>query len=235
MFGDAGNYDASNTMFSPEGRLFQVEYAREAIKKGSTVLAMKYKHGVVFATQRARDTHVVVESSAKKLFRIGDTMGGASSGLVADARVLVDYCRSVAIQTKRRYDEPILIEILVKRLGNILRGYTQYGGVRPFGVAFFVGGIDTKGIQLFETDISGAIRGYRAGAIGRTAGQATELLEERYRLYDGKDLALKELISIIKEIRTPDETDTMVEILCIDEKKGFLSDKITDIDSYLAK
>ena len=233
MFADAGNYDASNTMFSPEGRLFQVEYAREAIKKGSTVLAMKYKHGVVFATQRARDTHVVVESSAKKLFRISDTIGGASSGLVADARVLVDYCRSVATQTRLRYNEPVLIDVLVKRLGNILRGYTQYGGVRPFGVAFFIGGIDRRGIHLFESDISGAIRGYRAGAMGRAAEQSTEMLEERYRVFGTREMALKELLSIIREVRTAEDADTMVEVISIDENKGFHSERILDIDPYL--
>ena len=231
MMHDTPKYDVSNTMFSPEGRLFQVEYAREAIKKGSTVLAMKYKHGVLFMTRRAKDTHIMVESSAKKLYQISDTIGGASSGLVADARALIDFCRYVATRTKLRYDEPITIETMVKRLGNVLRTYTQYGGVRPFGVALLIGGIDSTGIKLFETDISGAIRGYKAVAIGMSTPEAIELLEDRYRIVDNKDEAVKELYSILEEVQVTKNGGTMLEIMCIDEKKGFSFERITDIKS----
>jgi len=231
MMHDTPKYDVSNTMFSPEGRLFQVEYAREAIKKGSTVVAMKYRHGVLFMTQRAKDTHIVVESSAKKLFQISDTIGGASSGLVADARALIDFCRYVGTRTKLRYDEPITIDSLVKRVGNVLRTYTQYGGVRPFGVALLIGGIDSTGIKLYETDISGAIRGYKAGAIGMSTPEAIGLLEDRYRIVDSREEAQRELYSILKELQ-PSETDgTMLEVMCIDEKKGYTFERITDLKS----
>jgi len=225
MFEGAGHYDVSNTMFSPEGRLFQVEYAREAIKRGGTVLAMKYLHGVVFITQRSRDTHITIESSTKKLFRIGDRIGAASSGLMADARVLVDYCRFNMTRMKLRYDEPISIEILAKRLSNVLRDYTQYGGVRPFGVAFFIGGIDSTGIQLYETDISGSLRGYKAGAMGRDAKEAMELMEERYKVVDTPDAALKELLHVMKKSSTSEE-DNVIEVMIIDESNGFSFSKI---------
>ncbi len=231
MMHDTPKYDVSNTMFSPEGRLFQVEYAREAIKKGSTVLAMKYRTGVLFMTSRVKDTHIVVESSAKKLYQISDKIGGASSGLVADARALIDFCRYVGTRTKLRYDESITIETLVKRLGNVLRTYTQYGGVRPFGVALLVGGIDSTGIKLYETDISGAIRGYKAVAIGMAAPEAIELLEDRYRIVENKDEALKELYSILKEVQTTESDGNMLEIMCIDEKNGFSFERITDVGS----
>jgi len=229
MFEGASHYDVSNTMFSPEGRLFQVEYAREAIKKGGTVLAMKYLHGVVFITQRPKDSHVTIESSAKKLFRIGDSIGAASSGLMADARVLVDYCRFITTRMRLRYDEPISIEILVKRLSNVLRDYTQYGGVRPFGVAFFIGGIDSKGIHLYETDISGSLRGYKAGALGKDAKMATELLEERYRTVDTSDEAVKELLDVLKKSSTA-EKENVIEVMVIDESDGFSFSKIKDVD-----
>jgi len=231
MMHDTPKYDVSNTMFSPEGRLFQVEYAREAIKKGSTVLAMKYKHGVLFLTRRAKDTHIVVESSAKKLYRISENIVGASSGLVADARALIDFCRYISTRTKLRYDEPITIETLVKRLGNVLRTYTQYGGVRPFGVALLVGGIDSTGIKLYETDISGAIRGYKAVAIGMSTPEVIEILEERYHLVDNKDEAFKELYSMLKEVQPTETEGTMLEVMCVDEKKGFSFDRITDVKS----
>ncbi len=221
MMSEAGKYDVSNTMFSPEGRLFQVEYAREAIKKGSTVLAMKYSTGVAFMTRRPEDTHIVIESSTRKFFRIDDRVCGASSGLMADARVLVDYCRYVSTRMVFRYDEPISVELLVKRLGNVLRDYTQHGGVRPFGVAFFIGGIDSRGIHLFETDISGAIRGYKAAAIGRMATEANGILEGRKLDVKSSKEAIDLLGGVFRELEDDGADNTILEVMTIDSEKGF--------------
>lgn len=223
-----GKYDMSNTMFSPEGRLFQVEYAREAIKKGSTVVALKYASGVIFMTRRPADTHRVIESSAKKLFRIDENIGAASSGLVADGRVLVDYCRYVSSRIAIRHDEPVLVDYLTKRLGNVLRDYSQHGGVRPFGVALFIGGIDADGIHLFETDISGAIRGYRAAAIGKYAQKANELLEDRYELVENGDKALEFVKDIYGELERDNTGPTTLEVMLIDADDGFSLRNIQD-------
>jgi len=97
-------------------------------------------------------------------------------------------------------------------------------------VALLIGGIDSTGIKLFETDISGAIRGYKAGAIGKSTPEVTELLEDRYRLVDNKDEAWKELYSVLKEVQPSETKGTMLEVMCIDDKKGYSFERIMNPD-----
>lgn len=233
MHGNVPQYDASNTMFSPKGRLFQVEYAREAIKKGSPALAMKYEHGVVFVVQRPKNAHIDVEASSKKLFRVTPSIGAVTSGLMADARVLVDYCRRIAVRMKMRYGEPIKVERLVKRLGDVMGSYTQHGGVRPFGVALLIGGIDSTGVHLYEADISGAVCGYKANIIGKETENACGALEARYRVLDTKEEALTELLRTLRGIAEEEENGVRAEAMWIDEKDGLGQFKIDDIDAYI--
>ena len=144
---DTPAYDQAITVFSPDGRLYQVEYAREAVKRGATSLGLKFNEGVILIVEKRFSSELVEESSIKKLFKIDHHIGCTSSGLVADTQVLVDYMRNVAQMNRIMYNEPITIPEMVKKLSNLKRSYTQFGGVRPFGVAFLVGGIDRNGIR----------------------------------------------------------------------------------------
>ncbi len=173
-------YDRAITVFSPDGRLFQVEYARVAVTRGTTTAGLKFKDGIVLMADKKIVSRLMEASSIEKIFQIDAHVGCATSGLVADARVLVDYARLVSQINKVTYDEIIPVDLLVKRICDFKQNYTQYGGVRPFGTAMLVAGVDESGIHLFETDPSGALVSYKAGSIGSGRNTVMELFEERY-------------------------------------------------------
>ena len=174
-------YDRAITVFSPDGRLFQVEYARVAVTRGNTTAGLKFKNGIVLMADKKIGSRLVETSSIEKIFQIDEHVGCATSGLVADARVLVDYARLVAQINKVTYAEKMGVDLLVKRICDFKQNYTQYGGVRPFGTALLVGGVDDGGVHLFETDPSGALVSYKAGSIGAGRNTVMEMFEERYR------------------------------------------------------
>jgi proteasome alpha subunit len=168
-------------VFSPDGRLFQVEYAREAVKRGTTTVGLKFKDGAVLIVDKRIASRLMEPKSIEKIFQIDEHIGCATSGLVADARVLVDHARVTAQVSKITYDERISVEMLVKRICDYKQNYTQYGGVRPFGTALLVAGVDEQGVHLFETDPSGALVSYKAGSIGAGRNVVMESFEEQYQ------------------------------------------------------
>ncbi len=174
-------YDRAITVFSPDGRLFQVEYARVAVTRGNTTAGLKFKDGVVLMADKKISSRLVETSSIEKIFQIDEHVGCATSGLVADARVLVDYARLTAQINKVTYSEKIGVDLLVKRICDYKQNYTQYGGVRPFGTALLVGGVDDLGVHLYETDPSGALVSYKAGSIGAGRNTVMEMFEEKYK------------------------------------------------------
>ncbi len=174
-------YDRAITVFSPDGRLFQVEYAREAVKRGTTTVGLKFKDGVILVVDKRIASRLMEPKSIEKIFQIDAHIGCATSGLVADARVLVDQARVKAQINKITYDESINVETLVKGICDFKQNYTQYGGVRPFGTALLVAGVDDQGMHLFETDPSGALVSYKAGSIGAGRNVVMEVFEEQYQ------------------------------------------------------
>jgi proteasome alpha subunit len=183
-------YDRAITVFSPDGRLFQVEYARVAVTRGNTTVGLKFEDGIVLMADKKIGSRLVETSSIEKIFQIDEHVGCATSGLVADARVLVDYARLVAQVNRVTYNEAIGVDLLVKRICDFKQNYTQYGGVRPFGTALLVAGVDELGVHLFETDPSGALVSYKAGSIGAGRTTVMELFEEKYRDDIKKDDAI---------------------------------------------
>jgi len=156
-------YDQAITVFSPDGRLFQVEYAREAVKRGTTTVGLKYKTGVVLIADKRIRSHLIKHESIEKIFQIDGHVGCSISGLVADARILVDKARIYSQIEKITYEGEILVKTLVKNICDFKHIHTQYGGVRPFGTALIIGGVDESGVQLFATDPSGAFVGFQGG------------------------------------------------------------------------
>ncbi len=173
-------YDRAITVFSPDGRLFQVEYARVAVTRGTTTAGLKFKDGIVLMADKKIASKLMEPSSVEKIFQIDEHVGCATSGLVADARALVDFARIVSQINKVTYDEKISIDLLVKKICDYKQNYTQYGGVRPFGTALLVAGVDSQGNHLFETDPSGALVSYKAGSIGSGRNAVMELFEEKF-------------------------------------------------------
>jgi proteasome alpha subunit len=173
-------YDRAITVFSPDGRLFQVEYAREAVKRGTTSVGIKATDGVALLVDKRISSRLLEPQSTEKIFQVDDHIGAVTSGLVADARALVDRARVDAQINRVVYNEPIGIETLAKKIADHKQTFTQYGGVRPYGTALLIGGIDDSGPRLFETDPSGALLMVKATGIGSGRTAVMEFLEEKY-------------------------------------------------------
>src|SRR2546427_536095 len=201
-------YDRAITVFSPDGRLFQVEYARVAVTRGNTTVGLKFKNGIVLMADKKIGSRLVETSSIEKIFQIDEHVGAATSGLVADARVLVDYARLVAQINKVTYSEKIGVDLLVKRICDYKQNYTQYGGVRPFGTALLVAGVDDLGTHLFETGPRGAPRSDKAAGIGQGGPAGIELRGEKFEVLVKPDA--------VQRIRDGKEVDLLRE-LAIDE------------------
>jgi proteasome alpha subunit len=192
-------YDRAITVFSPDGRLYQVEYAREAVKRGTTAVGIKAKDGVVLIVDKRVSSKLLEASSIEKIFKIDEHIGVASSGLVGDARALVDRARVECQINRVSYDEPIEVEALSKKLCDHMQSLTQYGGIRPYGTALLIAGVSDREVRLFETDPSGTLLEYKATGIGIGRPAAMKVFEEEYNpeteIKDAIPLGLKALHS----------------------------------------
>jgi len=175
-------YDSRTTIFSPEGRLYQVEYAMEAIGHAGACLGILSDEGVVLAAEK-KVTSKLLEPSARseKMYKVDDHVAVAVAGITADANILINYARRAAQGYQYTYAEPMPIEQLVNRLCNLKQSYTQYGGLRPFGASFLFAGWDEQhGFQLYQSDPSGNYGGWKATAIGANHQAATSILKQDY-------------------------------------------------------
>ena len=173
-------YDRGITIFSPDGRLYQVEYAREAVKRGTASVGIRAEDGVVLAADKRARSPLMEPASIEKLHKADDHVGVASAGHVADARQLIDFARQQAQVNHLRYGEAIGIETLTKTITDHIQQYTQIGGARPFGVALIVGGIENGKPHLFETDPSGTPYEWQALSIGSDRSDLRDYLEAEY-------------------------------------------------------
>jgi proteasome alpha subunit len=227
-------YDRGITIFSPDGRLYQVEYAREAVKRGTASIGVRTSDGVVLAVDKRIRSPLMERSSVEKIHKADDHIGIASAGHVADARQLIDFARRQAQVNRLRYGEPVGVETLTKEITDYIQQYTQVGGARPFGVALIIAGIADGEPRLYETDPSGTPYEWKALAVGADRGDIRDYLEEHYdeemTLEAGVDLALEALASVTEDGVTPEgigiatidvETETFSE-LSDDEKQRHL-------------
>jgi proteasome alpha subunit len=192
-------YDRGITIFSPDGRLYQVEYAREAVKRGTASVGIRTPEGVVLAADKRSRSPLMEPTSVEKIHKADDHVGIASAGHVADARQLIDFARRQAQINHLRYGEPIGIETLTKEITDHIQQYTQVGGARPFGVALLIAGVENGTPRLYETDPSGTPYEWKAVSIGANRGDLQEYLEDEYTdeltLDDGVELALRAIAS----------------------------------------
>jgi proteasome alpha subunit len=173
-------YDRAITVFSPDGRLYQVEYAIETVKRGTIAVGVKCKEGIVIAVEE-KPRKLQISETAQKIFQIDDHVGVAASGYIPDARSQVDNARFFSQSNKMIYDEPVEVEIIAKHLADQCQQFTQYAGVRPFGVALIIGGVVNKVPQMYLTDPSGTYISYDAIAIGAGSEEVNDFLEKTYK------------------------------------------------------
>ncbi|KAJ3498125.1 hypothetical protein NLJ89_g10260 [Agrocybe chaxingu] len=183
-------YDSDNTVFSPQGRLHQVEYALEAVKQGSAAVGLRSKtHAILLALKRSTGE---LASYQQKMFRIDDHVGIAIAGLTSDARVLSNFMRQQAMSSKMLFNRPVPVNRLVSAIADKAQVNTQEYGRRPYGVGFLVIGQDKSGPHLYEFSPSGNSYEYYAMSIGARSQSAKTYLEKHYKSFE--DASLEDLV-----------------------------------------
>ncbi|ORX33809.1 20S proteasome subunit alpha 1 [Kockovaella imperatae] len=177
------SYDRYLTVFSPEGRLYQVEYAIKAISgAGITAVAVRGKDTVAIITQRKVPDKLLDPDTITHIFQITPTIGCVMTGLIADARAQVQRTRSEAATFRYKFGYEITPAALAKRMANINQVYTQRAGMRPLGISMILIGVDEElGPQIFKLDPAGYFTGYKATASGQKQTEASNFLEKRWK------------------------------------------------------
>ncbi|MFX1302610.1 MAG: archaeal proteasome endopeptidase complex subunit alpha [Promethearchaeota archaeon] len=237
MFGAAGRaYDRALTVFSPEGRLFQVEYALEAVRRGTLAVAIKSNEDVCLAAQIKIPSILMNADSIDKIFQVDEHIGVAISGLHADSRTLINYARVQAQSFRLTYDEPVRLSMLAKAIADLKQMYTQYGGIRPFGCALFFIAIDASGPQIYTTSPSGIYRSFKAYAIGTGEAAAREYLIEHYKENLTFEETLNLALNALKESIDEDATKENIRLAYIkSEDKQFHMCSKDEVEEFLNK
>lgn len=190
-------YDLSASQFSPDGRVFQVEYAQKAVENSGTIIGVKCKDGVVFAVEKLVSSKLYEKGANKRLFNIDRHIGMAVAGVLADARQIVEVAKVEAANYRSEYGCAIPLKFLTDRVAMYMHAYTLYSAVRPFGCGVLLGACEADGPQMYMIDPSGVSWGCFGCAIGK-AKQAAKTEIEKLKLEDmkSKDL-VKEAAKII--------------------------------------
>jgi len=237
----ARRYDSRTTIFSPEGRLYQVEYAMEAISHAGTCLGILAKDGILLAAER-RNTNKLLDGAifSEKIYKLNDDMVCSVAGITSDANVLTNELRVIAQRYQLNYGEPMPCEKLVSYLCDIKQAYTQFGGKRPFGVSILYMGWDKHcGYQLYQSDPSGNYGGWKATCIGYNSEAAESILkqelnEELIDLASAQDLVVKVLTKTLDMAKL---TSEKVEMATLTRENGKTVIRIisnTDVDALIA-
>ena len=235
MFPAAAGYDRAITVFSPDGRLYQVEYAIETVRRGSLAVGVKTNEGVVLAVDE-KPRKLQTLGVTQKIFQVDYHLGVAAAGYIPDARIQVDQARVVAQSNRLIYDEAVDVEVLAKKIADLSQQFTQFAGVRPFGVSLVISGVDRSGPQLFLTDPSGNYVGYNAVAIGAGSDQVTEFFEQKYNddvSVDNACILAIEAIYLVSEEKTGTKHIKMAVIDVDTKKMRKLTEK--EIEKYAEK
>eukprot|EP00096_Caligus_rogercresseyi_P016362 TRINITY_DN899_c0_g1_i1.p1 TRINITY_DN899_c0_g1~~TRINITY_DN899_c0_g1_i1.p1 ORF type:complete len:243 (+),score=105.48 TRINITY_DN899_c0_g1_i1:63-791(+) len=240
MFLTRSEYDRSVNTFSPEGRLFQVEYAIEAIKLGSTAIGIQTSHGVVLAVEKRITSPLMEPSTIEKIVEVDKHLACAFSGLIPDSKMLIDKARVECQSHWFNYNEKMRIESVAQSVSNlaIQFGDSEVRGAalsRPFGVALLFAGIDEKGPQLYHMDPSGTYIRFDAKAIGSGSEGAQQSLQEKYHSSMSIDEAIKESMTILKQVMEEKLSDSNVEVATVTKEGGYKLLKGKDLEHVISQ
>ena len=224
----ARGYDMTPTMYSPDGRIYQVEYAIETVKRGTLAIGIKAKDGVIMAVEEI-PRKLQAAGVTQKIFQVDDHIGVAAAGYIPDARTQVDDARTFSQSHKLIYDEQVDVETVAKHLADKCHQYTQYSGVRPFGVALIVAGVDQRGNIVYVTDPSGTFVAYAAVAIGAGSEEVNSFLEKNYKDEMSIDEASALAIAAIDMKGEQKEETKHIKMARITDNKKVL-EKVSDAD-----
>ncbi len=225
-------YDMTPTMYSPDGRIYQVEYAIETVKRGTIAIGIRSKEGVIVAVEEIPRS-LQTANITQKIFQIDFHIGVAAAGYIPDARVQVDSARFFSQGNRLTYDEPVEVETVAKHLADQCHQFTQYSGVRPYGVALIIAGVDQKGESIFVTDPSGTYVPFAAVAIGSGSDEVNDFLEKTYK----DDLSLEDAAALaIAAIKLKSEAKDVVKNVKMakisNEKKVLEKVSQSDLEKY---
>lgn len=230
-------YDRAITMFSPDGRLLQVEYAKKTVRQGSTAIGIVCKDGVLLVTDKRIMDKLIVAETLDKIWQVDEHIAITAAGILSDARILVERAQIKAQENRILYDSSIDVVAIVKDIANLKQLCTQSGGLRPFGVSLLIAGADEDGIKLFETDPTGIYFQYKATAIGEGEVEVKAILSKEYKESITLEEGLKLSISALKKVLSESfEAERIDAVYITTEKKKYEKvpkDKITKIYASL--
>ncbi len=231
MYPNVQAYDRG-VMFNPDGRLFQVEYAKEAVRKGATSIGLIARDSVIFVAHKNITEPLAIPSTIQKVFRIDSHIGATYSGMVADGLHLIDFARGRAQNHRLIYDDVKSIEALSREASAYMMQATQYGGLRPYAVSLLVGGMD-NGPKLFEIEPGASFLGYKADAIGSGKKIATEMLMKEYKENMAFDDAVSLGVKILKKISEDKLTTESIDIGSIREEDEYQLMTADELKNYI--
>jgi proteasome alpha subunit len=219
-------------MFSPDGRLFQVEYAKEAVRKGATSIGIITTDAVVLLAHKPNMDPLAVPSTSQKIFRIDSYIGATYSGLVSDGLHVINTMRGKTQSHRMVYDETESVESVAREISEEMQMATQYGGIRPYAISLLIGGIDNQP-RLFEIEPGASYLGYLADAIGSGKKLASEMLIKGYKNGMSIDEAINLGVSIVKKVNEIKLTENNIDISIIKKDVGFETFGVEKIAKYL--
>ncbi|XP_046895758.1 proteasome subunit alpha type-7-B-like [Hypomesus transpacificus] len=229
------SYDRAITVFSPDGHLFQVEYAQEAVKKGSTAVGIRGKNIVVLGVEKKSTAKLQDDRTVRKICALDDNVFMAFAGLTADARIVINRARLECQSHRLTVEDPVTVEYITRFISTIKQRYTQSNGRRPFGISSLIMGFDFDGTpHLYQTDPSGTYHAWKANAIGRSAKTVREFLEKKYNAVnmESDTEVIKLVIKALLEVLQAGAKNMEVAIMKRDEQLKILTPE--EVEEHIA-